>query len=69
MSRYVAWRLFQIVPMLWAVGTALFVLLHLTPGGPIVALTGEFAEPHPELTFQKFITPLLGHVASICKSQ
>jgi len=45
MSRYVAWRLFQIVPMLWAVGTALFVLLHLTPGGPIVALTGEFAGP------------------------
>ncbi len=29
--------------------------------------TGNFAQPHPELTFQKFITPLLGHVASICK--
>ena len=29
--------------------------------------TGRFIEPHPELTFQKFITPLLGHVASVCK--
>jgi ABC-type dipeptide/oligopeptide/nickel transport system permease component len=45
MSRYLAWRLFQIVPMLWAVGTALFILLQATPGGPIVALTGEFAGP------------------------
>ncbi|CAN5810189.1 ABC transporter permease [soil metagenome] len=45
MARYVVWRLLQIVPMLWAVGTALFLLLHVTPGGPIVALTGEFAGP------------------------
>jgi peptide/nickel transport system permease protein len=45
MSRYVAWRLFQIMPMLWAVGTVLFILLHVTPGGPIVALAGEFAGP------------------------
>lgn len=29
--------------------------------------TGDFIEPHPEVTFQKFVTPLLGHVASICK--
>lgn len=34
-----------------------------TPGA---AITGDFAEPHPELTFQKFITPLLSHVSSIC---
>ncbi len=45
MLRYVAWRLVQIVPMLWAVGTALFLLLRATPGGPVVALTGEFAGP------------------------
>lgn len=30
------------------------------------AKTGEFQQPHPELTFVKFVTPLLGHVASIC---
>jgi hypothetical protein len=29
--------------------------------------TGDFVEPHPELTFRKFITPLLGQVASICR--
>jgi peptide/nickel transport system permease protein len=34
----------RILPMLWAVGTALFILLHATPGGPIVALAGEFAD-------------------------
>jgi hypothetical protein len=31
------------------------------------AHTGEFAEPHEELTFSKFVSPLLAHVASICK--
>lgn len=30
------------------------------------AQTGEFAEPHEELTFSKFVSPLLNHVASIC---
>lgn len=29
--------------MLWAVASALFLLLHLAPGGPLVALSGEFA--------------------------
>jgi len=28
--------------------------------------TGHYAEPHPELTFAKFIAPLLARVASIC---
>lgn len=44
MARYIVWRLVQIVPMLWLVGTALFVLVQLTPGGPIVALGGEFGD-------------------------
>lgn len=44
MIRYAAWRLLQIVPVLWAVGTALFLLLQATPGGPIVVLAGEFAD-------------------------
>lgn len=29
--------------------------------------TGVFIEPHEELTFVKFVSPLLAHVASICK--
>lgn len=31
------------------------------------ARTGEFTEPHEELTFSKFVSPLLAHVASICE--
>jgi len=30
--------------MLWLVGTALFILVQLTPGGPVIALGGEFAD-------------------------
>lgn len=33
---------------------------------PASATTGDYSEPHPELTFSKFITPLLAHVASLC---
>jgi hypothetical protein len=28
---------------------------------------GDYLEPHPELTFAKFVTPLLAHVTSICQ--
>lgn len=31
------------------------------------AATGDYLEPNPELTFAKFITPLLAHVAAICR--
>jgi peptide/nickel transport system permease protein len=41
---FILGRLLKFVPMLVAVGTTLFLLLHLTPGGPIVALAGEFAD-------------------------
>jgi hypothetical protein len=34
--------------------------------GTASATTGDYAEPHPELTFSKFIAPLLARVASIC---
>lgn len=44
MTRTIVTRLLQLVPMLLIVGTTLFVLLHVTPGGPVVALAGEFAE-------------------------
>ena len=30
------------------------------------AATGDYIEPHPELTFAKFVTPLLARVATIC---
>lgn len=28
--------------------------------------TGDYAEPHPELTFAKMVTPLLAQVAAVC---
>jgi len=30
------------------------------------AATGDYVEPHPELTFAKFVTPLVAHVGAIC---
>ena len=29
-------------------------------------ITGCYAEPHPELTFSKFVTPLVAQVAAVC---
>ena len=42
MGRYLVRRLLQIVPMLLGIGTLVFFLVHATPGGPVVALGGEF---------------------------
>ena len=33
--------------------------------GPASAVSGDFVEPHPELTFSKFIAPLMAHVSRI----
>ena len=30
------------------------------------ATTGDYVEPHPELTFAKFVTPLVAQVSAIC---
>lgn len=37
-------RSVQAMFMVWAVATALFLLLNAVPGGPVLALTGEFAD-------------------------
>ena len=42
MGAYLVRRLLQIVPMLLGIGTIVFFLVHSTPGGPVVALAGEF---------------------------
>ena len=39
---YFVRRLLQIVPMLIAIATIVFFLAHSAPGGPVVALGGEF---------------------------
>lgn len=43
MTRYLLRRLLQIPIGLWVIGTIVFVLIHLAPGGPVVALSGEYA--------------------------
>lgn len=43
MGGYIARRLLQLPIALLVVGTLAFVLIHLAPGGPLVALSGEFA--------------------------
>jgi hypothetical protein len=31
--------------------------------------SGDYLEPHPELTFSKFVTPLVAQVAAVCLSK
>ena len=40
---------------------ACFLLSHAD-----AALSGDYLEPHPELTFAKFVTPLVAQVAAVC---
>jgi peptide/nickel transport system permease protein len=40
---YLARRLLQALPTLWCALTLAFVLVHLAPGGPVVALSGEYS--------------------------
>lgn len=42
MTRYLIRRLLQIVPMLLGIAVVSFLLIHLAPGDPIVALAGEY---------------------------
>ncbi|MEM9429304.1 MAG: ABC transporter permease [Pseudomonadota bacterium] len=44
MLRITLLRSAQAFVMLWAVATALFSLLQAVPGGPVTALTGDFAD-------------------------
>lgn len=43
MLRYVAQRLFYMVPVIWLVVSVVFLLIHLVPGDPIQQMLGEGA--------------------------
>lgn len=51
MGRYVARRLLQMVPVFFGSTMLIFLMVHLTPGDPIVALFGQRA-PDPGLAAQ-----------------
>lgn len=45
MIRFLARRLLQLIPVLWGVGTLVFLLLHFVPGDPVEIMLGENALP------------------------
>jgi peptide/nickel transport system permease protein len=45
MARYVAWRLAQLVPVLFLASIAVWLMIYLIPGDPAIALLGGDATP------------------------
>ena len=41
MTRYIIRRLVQAIPMMFLVSIVLFILVHVTPGGPLTGLSGQ----------------------------
>lgn len=41
---FVARRLLQLIPVLWGVGTLVFLMLHFVPGDPVEIMLGENAQ-------------------------
>lgn len=43
-ARYVGWRLLQVVPAVFGIAAVGFLLIHLAPGDPVLALAGEYGD-------------------------
>lgn len=54
--RYLAWRLLQVLPTAVGIVLVAFVLLHLAPGDPILALAGE----HGDAAYYDFMRERFG---------
>ena len=50
--RYLLRRLLQLIPTLLGIVTLTFVIVHAAPGGPLVALSGEFSTAEYQRTVQ-----------------
>ncbi|NIO16716.1 MAG: ABC transporter permease subunit [Deltaproteobacteria bacterium] len=55
MSRYVLKRLFSLIPVLFGVVTAVFLLAHLIPGDPVDIMLGETAQPAQKEELRKYL--------------
>ncbi len=44
MGPFLAKRFVQLIPVVWGVGTLVFLLLHLVPGDPVDIMLGESAQ-------------------------
>jgi peptide/nickel transport system permease protein len=51
-NRYVAGRLLQLLPLLWAVVTLVFLLMRLIPGDPATIMLGAEAGPQQIAAFR-----------------
>jgi len=49
---YALRRVLQLVPALFGIVTLTFMLIHAAPGGPLVALSGEFSTAETQLAIQ-----------------
>ncbi len=55
MGRYVLKRLFSLIPVLFGVVTAVFLLAHLIPGDPVDIMLGETAQPAQKEELRKYL--------------
>ena len=53
MLSFLVRRVLQLVFMLFSIVTLVFFLLHIAPGGPIVALTGDFATLEYQIAIER----------------
>lgn len=53
MPAFLLRRLAQLLPVLWGVGTLVFLLLHFVPGDPVEIMLGENALPASKETLRK----------------
>ena len=53
MPAFLLRRLAQLLPVLWGVGTLVFLLLHLVPGDPVEIMLGENALPASKETLRR----------------
>jgi len=45
MAKYIARRIIEAIPVIFGVSVLVFMLLHLSPGDPVIAILGERATP------------------------